>query len=700
MKVTYNWLKDFVDIKVPAQKLADKLTMAGLEVTGLEERGGDFIFELEITPNRPDCLSVIGIAREVAAITGRKLKLDTRYSIFDTRKNKRASSIQQPAAKLEIKIENKKDCPVYIGRIIKGIQVKAAPDWLKSRLELVGLRSVNNVVDITNYVLWETGQPLHAFDLDRLGTVNQINPALSKSGASESRKGGINITVRRAKRDEEIVTIDGLNRKLSQDILLIAAGRYSGKPVAIAGIMGGRDSEVSNKTQNIFLESAVFNPVITRRASRKLGLSSESSYRFERGVDCQGADSNSLRAVNLFLELAEGKLALTKAVSKPKEKKKIVILKPKEAKRILGRDYSSGEIGRIFTCLGFSSGSAGSKGIKAGIPSFRSDINQPVDLIEEIARISGYKNIPSRLPRIIPQDVAMSRQRLRNKEIKEILFSQGISEVITYSLISKDLAGQCAYSESQLMAIANPLTTQQEILRPGLIPGLATCIGYNLNQKQRDIRIFESGNIFLDNQERPCLGLACLGKELNLLHIKGILELLARRMGIADFEFSPLDGRHPCLQKETALTLRINNKSCAELGMIKPDILASLDIEGLVFVAELDLGIFFAETDKGQKKYIPLALYPEVMRDISIVLKQDIAIGDVIKKVKANKIPYLIRLDLKDYYLGKQIPAGHKGLTLSCIYQASDHTLTSQEIDSSQQRVREILQREFFAQQR
>ena len=288
MKVTYNWLKDFVGIRIPAQKLADQLTMAGLEVTSLEKKDGDYVLELEITSNRPDLLSVVGIAREVAAILGGRLKLP---KINQGQKNKNLKE------GFFIDVENKKDCPLYIARIIKGIKVKSSPEWLKKRLELIGLRSVNNIVDITNYVLIEIGQPLHAFDLEKLE--------------------GDNIFVRRGKGSENITTIDGERRDLNNQILVIADKKH---PIAIAGIMGGKDSEVSSRTKNILLEAAAFDPIVTRRAARILGLSSDSSYRFERGIDLQNVDFASSRAADLISELAGGISILTKATARPKEK--------------------------------------------------------------------------------------------------------------------------------------------------------------------------------------------------------------------------------------------------------------------------------------------------------------------------------------------------------------------------------------------
>jgi phenylalanyl-tRNA synthetase beta chain len=464
--------------------------------------------------------------------------------------------------------------------------------------------------------------------------------------------------------------------------------------------MGGLESEVGVKTKDILLEAAIFDPITTRRASRKLGLSSESSYRFERGVDCQAVELASMRAVGLILKLAGGKLILSKSTTKPKTKKTTIVLKTEEVNRILGTKCISGQIKKILISLGFSV-KRQSGNFKVETPSFRSDVNQPIDLIEEIARISGYENIPTKLPKIIPQenrDAALIWDRVR--AVKDILISQGANEVITYSLINRSPAYELGFRDAQLISIVNPLTSQQEILRPSLIFGLVSCIEYNLNQKQKDIRIFEISKRFQNGQERLSLGLACSGREFNLLHIKGMLELLLKRLGIAEFKFVTGGCEHPFFQKDVSLLLMLNGKICADLGMVKPEILEKFDIKDLVFAAEVDLESVFSGIEKAQKRYTPIPLFPEVTRDISAILKQEIPVGNVIDRVKTSDIPYLVELNFKEFYLGKQIPAGHKGVTLSCVYRAEDHTLTTEEAENAHRKVLDILRTEFSVQQR
>ena len=344
-------------------------------------------------------------------------------------------------------------------------------------------------------------------------------------------------------------------------------------------------------------------------AARKLGLSSESSYRFERGIDINNVDFASLRATNLILKLAGGKLFLSVNTTKPKTKKKTLIVKIEEANRILGTNYSLMEIKRSLDSLHLFTSKIGKTAVKADIPSFRIDINQPVDLIEEIARVSGYENIPVKLPQVIPQDIDIDSDWVKTRITRDIILSQAANEVITYSLISRNLANLFGYQNSQLTTIVNPLSNQQEVLRPSIIPGLISCINYNINQKQKDIRIFEIGDIFKARKEKRYLSLAYYGKEFNILNLKGALELILQRFGISNFEFIKSHSEHPFFQKEISLSLVVhsirhdindatkisngeNEKIIATLGMIKPHILEKCDIKDIVFCGGFTMPTF------------------------------------------------------------------------------------------------------------
>ena len=660
MKVTYNWLKDFVEIKISPQALGDKLTMAGLEVTALEEKGADFVLEIEITPNRPDLLSVIGIAREVAAITKSKIK-----------NQKPNTKHQKPNSKhLQLKIEDKKDCPLYTAKIIKDVKVGPSPDWLRTRLELIGCRSVNNIVDITNYVLFSYGEPLHAFDLDKLGNT---------------------IVVRRVKNQEKIITLDQEERVLDADILVIADDR---KPIAIAGIMGGKDTEVNYNTKNILLEAAIFNPVSIRRARQKLGLQTDSSYRFERGVDLGSVKSASLEAAKLIQDLTAGQLVNALEAGLPKTKQKAINLDTASVNKILGIKIPVTRAKRILVNLGFKVFQKKKNNFLVKVPLYREDINLAVDLVEEIARIWGYENIPKSLPKVSP-DITASGTRGLVALIKNILAGLGLNEVITYSLMDRSLFRD---QQTPAIEILNPLSKEQEALRPTLIPGLGRCIAYNLNQQQNQIHIFEIAKSFRNIPSGPLevltLGIAICGIQsapASILHLKGILEVVWERLGIKDYSFQTLSAPF-------AVAVYLQKEKIGFIAQLQRASLEMLEIKNKdVFSAEIDLDKLFSSLSP-QKKFTPLPLYPGISRDISLVVKEGVLVNEIREAMLEKARPLLCAVKIIDYYQGKQIPPGHIGLTLACLYRSSERTLTEEEINSIHAQVLDVLVKNFAVQ--
>jgi phenylalanyl-tRNA synthetase beta chain len=681
MKVTYNWLKDFVDIKISAEQLVDKLTMAGLEVAASEAKKGDFIFEIEVTSNRPDCLSVVGIAREIAAIAGKKLRIATSCKLQATRKilSPESCGLRQ----FFINIEDKKDCPLYIARIIKDVKVGPSPDWLKERLELIGCRSVNSIVDITNYILFSWGEPLHAFDLDKL----------------QSRE----VIVRRAHKGEKIITIDGEQRMLTPDILVIADKE---KPIAIAGIMGGKDTEVTENTKNILLEAAVFNPLIIRRERQRLGLQSESAYRFERGIDLGIVNKASFEAAKLIQVVTGGKPVIVKHSGTLSIKRQSIKLELSNVEKLLGVDIGRDKIKRILNNLGFKIKTKLRNDFKFEVPSHRPDVSSEIDLIEEIARISGYENIPKSSPAVSPQ-VGIAQMRDMVSLTKNILVGLGLNEVITYSFIDKELLKafgiQCA---SDTIEIANPLSREQEILRPNLIPSLASCVSYNLNQKQDYINIFEIAKVFSPSSQQEnenlTLGIAICGvKSLLLeqglvkdaagfLHLKGILEVLFKRLGISDYSFTMDDTR--------GIAVSINREKIGLINRLGRESLDHLDIKNKdVFVLELSLDRLLAFANL-RRQFKGLPKYPGISRDISLVLKEDIAIEAILKAMRDKGMQLLKEVVVVDYYKGKQIPSGFRGLTISCLYRSDERTLTEAEVNPVHALVCRVLIDRFRAQ--
>jgi phenylalanyl-tRNA synthetase beta chain len=677
VKVTYNWLKDFVEIKISPGALADKLTMAGLEVTALAEADGDFVFEIEVTSNRPDCLSVIGIAREVAAITGKKL---SRYPVIPLSRLNRQTGKQ--ANRLTINIQDKKDCSLYTAKIIKDVKVGPSPDWLKERLELVGCRSINNIVDIANYIMFAWGEPLHAFDLDTLGQ-NMI-------------------IVRRAERDEKITTIDGEPRILNPDILVIADQE---RPVAIAGVMGGKDTEVSESTKNVLLEAAIFNPVIVRRVRQKLGLQSESAYRFERGIDLGIIERASWQAAELIQEIGAGRCVLAKRQGQSQAKKKTLNFNTELVAKILAVEINPVKIKAILNNLGFKVTASAKNNLKVSIPSHRPDVNLEMDLIEEIARIYGYERIPNTLPALTPQ-ISASEKRERVSLIKNILVGLGLNEVITYSLVDKDLMRKFDIALTNAIEILNPLSSEQEILRPTLIPSLTQRIAYNLNQKQDYINIFEIANIFTQSESQPkeelALGLALGGtrtslsdegllkQEVGLLHLKGIVEVLLERLGISNYNFKNQ-------AKTQDIALYIGQEKIGAMLSLARETLENLDIKNKeVFITQISLDKLFSHVDL-KKRFVPLPVYPAITRDISLTLKEDVLIDNLLETIQLSGRPLLREVKIIDYYKGQQIPAGCRGLTISCVYRSDERTLTEEEINPTHSLITQALVDKFNA---
>lgn len=678
MKVTYNWLKDFADIKIPANELADKLTMAGLEVTSLEEKGPDFVFEIEVTSNRPDWLSARGIAREAAAITNKKFNVQ---SLMFNAKNIKHSTLN--IKQLSIKIEDKKDCPLYTAKIIQGVCVGYSPDTLKNRLGLLGCRSVNNIVDITNYILFDSGEPLHAFDLDKLK--------------------GSAIIVRRAKAGEKITTIDGEVRVLNPDILVIADEE---RPVAVAGVMGSLDTEVTYATKNILLEAAAFDPVVVRRGRRVLGIQSDSSYRFERGVNLEIVEAASCQAAQFIQEVAGGRCVLAKSLRLTKAKQKNIILDASAVNKILGINITVPKIKKILKGLGFEAKIKTKNYFTVKIPAHRPDVAQDVDLIEEIARIYGYENIPQTLPRVRPQ-ISVGQSRDTISLIKNILASLGLNEVITYSLVDKGLLNNFGmYRDYESIEIVNPISNEQEVLRPALIPSLVSCAAYNLNQKQGYINIFEIAKVFSQSKPSPReewrLGILLCGTRnfllqqglvkdpVGLLHLKGILETLFVRLGVRDYSFNSNEDI-------SGITVYTAEEQIGLISELEQSVLDKLGIKNKdIFVLEVSLDRLLAYANLN-RKFSHLPVYPGITRDISLILKEDIAVADALGVIKEEGRPLLKEASIADYYKGKQIPRGFKGLTISCFYRSDERTLTEAEINPAHSLICELLTDRFGA---
>ncbi len=674
MKTTYNWLAEYLPdlATMPVEDLAHSLTMAGLAVESVTRVGEDFVLDLEITSNRGDLQGMAGIAREVRALTGFALKLpETDYEVTG-RPIAEQASVAVPAPKL---------CPRYTARLITDVKVGPSPSWLASRLETLGFRSVNNVVDITNLVMLETGQPLHAFDLARL---------------AEGK-----IIVRRAVVKETITLIDGTIQELTRQDLVIADAQV---PVAIAGVMGGLASEVTTSTSVILLESARFSPPHIRRTSRRLGVGSESSYRFERGIDPEGVDWASRRATRLISELTGGKPAPGVIdVNFERLRSKKIRLRAKRIETLLGVKVALPDAIRMLEALDFSTVSQTRRSATFLVPSFRPDVSREIDLIEEVARVFGYDKIPTSTS-IGLNLAAESKTDVVEKKLRSLLLGAGLSEVVTYSLVDERSAGLVScWSDSPALALSNPTSEDNKFLRKSQIPNLLKVAKTNQYRGAESINVFEMGSAYLPRpgakqpEERKLLTLLS-DRPDGFYYLKGVLEELLSSIGLESLlQFAP--GAQLFLLPHSSARMELNGEVLGWLGCISSNISEELDLALPPAVAELDLGLLL---DKAHlyPSYSPLPRYPSSSRDIALVLEEKVLYRDVLSRIQGLGIGELEKVKCFDVYRGEQVPAGKKSLAFRLTFRSRERTLTSSEVAEFAERIVKQLENELGAQLR
>jgi len=670
MKLSLNWLKDYIDPKLSTDALIERLTMAGLEVEAVESVGSDTILEIEITPNRPDCLSILGLAREIGAITGKSVK---------------SPKIKNYKASLKglIQIENKKDCSRYIGTLIRDVQIKDAPPEMKQRLAALGINAINNAVDITNFVLMETGQPLHAFDQDQLA--------------------GGKIVVRRAKAGESIVTLDGIERKLDTSILVIADAE---KPVAIAGIMGGRDAQITAGTKNIFLESAHFDMGLIRRASRALGLRSDSSYRFERNVNYEGVLTGANRATDLLLQLTGGlSSGRGEIASKSKSPVIKVKVKIKDIESLLGVAVTSGKAKAWLAKLGFKV-TASTEDLTVTPPVNRADIQADVDVIEEIARMIGFDRLPSSMPVIKAVNIPVDKRPREIKDkIRRVLTAGGVDEVITHNMINTKMLVKSNMADIKAVKIFNPLNQDQELMRPSMLPSMLQVALTNINRGQKDLRFFEIGKRYFIDGEKETLAVLLTGRRgqdwrlskkdtVDIFDLKGIVERIVQSIGISPvYEASPL----AVLDPGCAMSIMFNGKYLGSLGRVDRKILNNWDIKNQdVYFAGLHLDEVCSLPGK-TLKYQPISEFPAIIRDVSLAVKKEVSYKKVEEICRQQGADVLRSVQFIEQYLGDKIQPGYKGLVFSCQYQSNTKTLREDEVTAVHERILQVLIRELSA---
>ncbi|GBD93607.1 phenylalanine--tRNA ligase beta subunit [bacterium BMS3Abin05] len=736
MKVSYNWLKEYVDFDFSPEELAHRLTMLGLEVESvtplnhdygkytIAQRGGDLvaigpsgeiatagnlfnhedaapvpfpgtrvgksaadylpeadtIYDVSVTPNRPDCFGILGIAREISTVTGNRLRIPN-------------PAVQESSEKTEtyisVDVQDPEGCPRYSARVVKNITVGPSPYWMQYRLYSVGIRAISNVVDVTNYVLMEYGHPLHAFDFSLL-IQNKIQ-------------------VRRAKAGERFVTLDGKGHTLDPDILLICDGV---RPVALAGIMGGLNSEVKETTKDILLECAYFDPMVIRKGAKKLEISSESSMRFERGVDPNGTIAAINRTAQLIQQTANGDVLQGIADVYPRKIEPVHIQLPKaDIRRLLGVDIDSSETEFILTHLGLKLSQKEDR-FEVDVPTFRPDLTRPVDLIEEIARVYGYDKIEEKKSsEIVLNDHVNTREKFVNL-VRDILVGQGFKEILTNSMIPSNDDVLKEFPETDVR-LTNPISEDMAVLRPTLLPGLLRIAQRNIFRQLPNFRLFEIGRIFRKTEKngRPEESLYLGGilsgmarrehwfhksRAVDFYDLKGFTEVIFDQLKFGNLNFSETEHwafDNPSVQIESG------GQIPGYLGKIKEALKERLDVPNDLFAFELNLDDIEVKMD-WVRLYKPIPKFPTVRRDLALLVDITLPVGTLIQTIHKWGGKYLQSVDVFDVYTGKQVPPDKKSVAVRLEFVPEEHTFTEEEINQMQSVLLEKLHSEIGAELR
>ncbi|UCG57654.1 MAG: phenylalanine--tRNA ligase subunit beta [Phycisphaerales bacterium] len=650
MKVSLDWLKDYVETELDAEQITETLSDLGFPCEGMERVGDDTVIDLEITSNRGDCLGYVGVARELAAATGQELQVP----------KVELDELDKDVAELaSVEIREPDLCGRYTARIIEGVKVGPSPDWLKKRLEAIGLRSVNNVVDATNYAMMETGQPPHAFDYAKIGHGK--------------------IVVRMASAGERIVSIDGTQCALDPNMLIIADAQV---PVAVAGVMGGLETEVSENTTTILLEDAYFDPVSVRTTSRMLGLPSEAGFRFERIVDIENVDWASKRTAQLIAQLAGGKVARGVVDAYPKKPaEKQVTLRISRLNKLLGIEVTKDKVATILSALSFQP-RPNKDTVICTVPSWRSDIYREVDLIEEVARVHGYGEIPTRRKieiEVVPVD---ARQKLA-ESIGIQLNGCGFFESVTVGFVDDSVAGLFAEGDTKgHITVTDVARKSANVLRPTLLGSLLAVLQTNVNAKNLPCRVFEIADTFVPAgkgdalpTERTKMALVC---DSGMTDLRGAIEVVLRSIDRdANIAFVPKDLKWA----EVGAAILLNGSPIGTAGAFSQKVRAKFDIKDLAPCgAELEFEQLLT-LRAGPKKVKPIARFPAIQRDLSVIVDEQVRWVDIVGAVKSKATEKLEDVRFVGIYRGKGIPSGRKSVTLSLCFRDEDGTLTHETVD-------------------
>ena len=663
MLVSWNWLKDYVALDMTVEALTDRLMMSGLnlEEFGDHNETGDILIDLEVTSNRPDCLGQLGIARETAVLFQKELRIPPALV---------QEAVTKTAAVTSVAIECPDLCPRYTARVIRGVKIGPSPIWLVRRLQTIGVKSINNVVDITNYVMMECGQPLHAFDFDRLH--------------------GQQIVVRNVQPGEKLAAINHETYPLTPDMCVIADADH---PVALAGVMGGLDTEISDATRNVLIEVAEFAPRSIRATARKLGLHSPSSYRFERGVNAYNLDWASRRCCELILSLAGGELlsgGVTAGVGEPAPRAPIT-LRFAQIQRILGIEIPHDSVIRILRDLGLTpTGPQTSDSVSLVPPTWRRDLEREIDLIEEVARIYGYDKIPEDRPVPLTVSSATLQDRVR-EQAAGLLVGAGFFEAVTLSFVNaKNFQINRPWGDLPALSVEHSTRVEENLLRQSLVPSLLNSRRHNERHGNFDARLFELAKVFLHAKPNRTDELAepevlSFVTEQSYGEVKGLVEAIAAAVNPAAV-VTVKPTALPCFESGRGAEVLLDGKPWGWLGEVAGSVREQLDLRDAVSAAELRMAPLIAVANL-IPKYAEVPKFPVSERDLNFVLDEQVPWQELSEVAQSAAGPLLESLAFAGQYRGQQIPPNKKSYVVRLNYRSAERTLTNEEIEAAQQRV-------------
>jgi phenylalanyl-tRNA synthetase beta chain len=683
MKVGYNWLKEFVEVTASPEEVASRLALAGTNIAGIDHGAHGAVIDAEITSNRPDCLGMLGIAREIGAVY--------RLPVKHVSPKPAESAAAKTSDAVSVKIEAPELCGRFTARVIRGVTVQASPAWLKDRLEAAGIANINNVVDISNYVMLELGHPLHAFDYDLVRNHN--------------------IVVRRARQNEKLRTLDGVERVLDSNLSVVSDGDGS-RPVGIGGIMGGAETEISFSTKNVLIECAWFDPIAVRRAARSLKLHTEASTRFGRGADPEMAEVASRRAAELIFQLAGGELlAGVVDVYPGKRAAKKITLTRAEFLRVMGADVPDKDLEAILSALGFAPvrvdhnpGAASSllAAWECTQPSWRADVEREIDLVEEVARVYGMDKFPPRLPAARSGAARLPHQEAETR-LRERLIGLGYQEILTISHVSEERNELFRPAEAVHAKLANPLSEEAGVLKSTGAVTMAAAMEWNLNHGQRDVRLFEIGHHyrFLSGKSvesriltvgatgaARAQGLYDLPRDYNFGDLKGDLDAIGELAGGLRWENAGPDWLNAA-KRGTIYLRKEGNPPLGAAGQLTKRVADKLKFRQDVYLAEIALGSLYCMYYgvKNNRRYQPLPRFPVVERDFSLFLADGVTFAEVHKTIDSLRIPEITSIEPADLFRGKNVPAGKYSLLVRVTFQSRESTFTDAQINDFSGRI-------------